>query len=200
MKHAFRIAGLGVLLGTAVTLAAAPASARGPMGDMPGGIGGFAQPGGLFAATFANLDVNGDGQITEEDLTAAAEARLAEVDADGNGTLDAAELSTAVEARISERMKGRTMGPRGMDAAAMATRMAERVLSARDADKDGGLTLAELGPDNGFGRVIDRFDTDDDNAISQAEFDEAKAEMSARIARRDDRGGRGHGGWGGKRQ
>lgn len=199
MKHAFRIAGLGLLLGSAVALAAAPASARGPMGDMPGGIGGFAQPGGFFANTFAELDANGDSQITEEDLNAAAEARLAEADADGNGSLDAAELAAAAQTHIAERMQGRTMGPRGIDAETMAARMAERILDARDADKDGGLSVAELGPDKGFGRVIDRFDTDDDNAISQAEFDEAKAEMSARFARYDDRGGRGHGSWGGKR-
>jgi Ca2+-binding EF-hand superfamily protein len=200
MKNGFRIAGLGVLMSAAAMLAAAPASARGPMGDMPGGIGGFAQRGGMFATTFAELDLNGDGQITEEDLTAAAQSHFADVDTDGNGKLDAAELATAMQARITERMQGRTMGPRGMDADTMSARMAERILDARDADNDGALSLAELEPEKGFGRVIDRFDTDDDNAVSQAEFDEAKADMSARFARQDDHGGRGHGGWGGKRR
>ncbi|GKY88601.1 hypothetical protein [Sinisalibacter aestuarii] len=211
MKHAIRIAGLGVLLGTAVTLAAVPASARGPMGDGAAGLGAFGERGGMFTTAFADLDANGDGQITEEDLTALAGAKLAEVDADASGTLEATELAAFAQARVDERMQGRSTGWRGMNAEQMATRMAERILSARDADKDGVLSLAELGPDKGYGRVIDRFDTDDDNAISQAEYDDAKAEMGARFARRDDRGERGgrsgHGwgpqdgpGFGGKRR
>jgi Ca2+-binding EF-hand superfamily protein len=196
MKHVYRIAGLGLILGTAVSLAATTAaSARGPIGDS---FGGFGEPGGLFATAFADLDKSGDGQITEEDLVAGAEARLAEVDADGNGTLTAEEFAAAVQARIAERTVGRAMGPRGMNAETMAARMAERIISARDADKDGALSLAELAPDTGFGRVIDRFDTDDDNAISQAEYDAAKAEMNARFAGRADRDGRGgKGGWNG---
>jgi EF hand len=195
MKHAFKIAGLGVLLGSAVALAAGPATARGPMADGMAGFGGVGERGGFLTATFADFDLNGDGQITEDDLTAAAEARLAEVDTDASGTLDATELAAAVAARMDERMQGRDIGRRGMTAEAMATQMAERMIAARDTDKDGVLSLTELGPDTGLGRVIDRFDTDDDNAISQAEFDTAKAEMADRFARRDSRDNRG---WGGK--
>jgi Ca2+-binding EF-hand superfamily protein len=205
MKHAFKIAGLGLLLGTAVTLAAAPASARGPIGGGMAGPGGFGARGGLFATDFAELDVNGDGLITEEDLLARAEARFAEVDADGSGALDASELAAGAQARVEARMQNENRRPRGFDLETVGTRMAERMIEARDSDDDGVLSLAELGPDKGFGRVIDRFDTDDDNAISQAEFDAAKAEIGERHARGGGHGMRGgHGpqggpGFGGKR-
>jgi len=191
MKHAFKVAGLGLLAGAAVTLAVLPASARGPLG------GDIGPRGGLFQAEFADMDVDGNGQITEEDLLGLAEQRLAEVDADGNGVLNAAELA----ARIGERATLR-MGPRGGDPSAWAEAVAGRMIDRRDADDDGALSVAELGPDKGFGRIIDRFDTDDDNAISEAEFDEAKAQMKDRRGKRhgsrdDQRGGPrgGHSGW-----
>lgn len=173
MKQAFRIAGLGLLAGAAVTLAALPAAARGPL------AGDFGGRGAMLGGEFAELDVDGDGQLTEADLLAQAAARLTEADTDGNGGLDADELA----ARIAERTVLR-MGPRGGDPSAWAAAVAKRVLDRRDADDDGLLSAAELGPQKGFGRMIDRFDTDDDNAISKAEFDEAKAEFAARQAKR----------------
>lgn len=194
MKHAYRIAGLGLALGAAVTLAAMPASARGPMGTSFG-ANGFGAQGGLFAATFAELDTTGDGKITEEDLLAGAKARLAEVDTDGNGEISDAESLASAQARIAEMMQGRTMGPRGMTVETMAAEMAKRMLAEHDANKDGTLSLDEIAPQTGFARLIDRFDTDDDNAINQAEYDAAKAEMGARSAMRGNRGNRGgHGG------
>jgi len=200
MRNAKKIAGLGLVLGAAVTLAAMPASARGPLGDRFGGAGDFGGRGDFFATDFAGIDANGDGQITEEDLVAGAEARFAEVDTDGDGALSAEEFAASVKARIEARMaeSGRT-SPEGWDIDEMASRMAARILGARDADKDGAVSLEELAPVNGFGRLIDRFDTDDDNAISQAEYDAAKQEIQDRMARRDDRGrgskrGFGHGG------
>lgn len=203
MRNAYKIAGLGLLLSTAVTLAAAPASARGPMDGQFGGVQGFGERGGFFTSTFADLDVSGDGQITEEDLVSGAEARFAEVDTDGNGVLSAEELTASVKARIEERIAARTaeMGdtanrraPSAEQLDTMAARMAARMIDARDGDDDGAVSLAELTPTTGFGRMIDRFDTDDDNAISEAEFDAAKQEIADRFAARDERGGRD--GWG----
>lgn len=199
MRNAYKIAGLGLLLGTAVTLAAVPASARGPMDDRFGGLDGFGERGGFFTTAFTELDVSGDGQITEEDLLAGAEARFAGVDTDGNGGLSAEELAASVKARIEERIAAAgdnapARTPSATQLETMTTRMAERLIGARDGDKDGVVSLAELTPDTGFGRMIDRFDTDDDNAISEAEFDAAKQEISDRYAARNDRGERG--GWG----
>lgn len=197
MKNAYKIAGLGLILGTAVSLAAVPASARGPFGGGDGPFGAGPQ-GGLFVTTFAELDLNGDGQITEDDLAAGADARLAEVDTDGDGQLTVEELTTAITAQIEERAA--TFGaqmPRRFDPATMAPRMAAQMLDTRDANDDGVLTVEELAPRYGFGRIIDRFDTDDDNAISQAEYDTAKQDMQDRFANRDNRGGWGDRGKGG---
>ncbi len=174
MKQTLKMAGLGLLASAAVVLAVAPASARGGFGGNPGLRG-------PLAADFATLDVDGNGQITEEDLLARAGDRLAEADTDGNGVLDATELAAQIGERAALRM-----GPRGGDPTAWAEAMAKRVISNRDADDDGALSVAELSPDKGFGRMIDRFDTDDDNAISQAEFDAAKAEIGARRAKMMD--------------
>ena len=189
MKHANKLIGLGLALGAAVTLAAMPASARGPMGGAMG-PGGFGAPGGLFAASFADLDTTGDGQITEEDLVASVQARLAEVDTDGNALISQEEFAAFAQARIAEMMQGHTMGPRAMSAETIAAEMGARMLAEHDADNDGTLSLAEIEMGDGFGRMIDRFDTDDDNAISQAEYDAAKAGMGARSAMRGHHGGR----------
>lgn len=173
MKQVFRIAGLGLLAGAALSLAATPMLAR--------GVSGANGPRGLFATDFAALDVNGDGQITEDDLTAGAVAQLAEADTDGNGKLDANEIAAQILARFEDR----TDRMRG-DPAARAEAMAKRLIAARDADGDGALVPEELAPAKGYARMIDRFDTDDDNAISAAEYDEAKAEMTTRWEKRGD--------------
>lgn len=189
MKHTYKIAGLGLALGAAVALAGLPASARGPMGGAFG-AGGFGAQGEFFATSFAELDSTGDGKITEEDLLAGAKARLAEVDTDGNGEISDVESLAAAQARIAEMMQGRTMGPRGMTVETMAAEMAKQMLAEHDANKDGTLSLDEIVPQTGSAWVIDRFDTDDDNAISQAEYDTAKAEMDSHSAMRGNWGRR----------
>ena len=192
MKNVIRIAGLGLILGTAVSLAALPASARGPMGGFGAGHGPEGKA-GFFTVAFADLDKDGNGAITEEDLLAGAEARFGEADTDGDGLVSQDELAATVQARIAEHSQGRHGGWGNKDPEAMSARIAERMLAARDADKDGALSLEELEPGTGFARMIDRFDTDDDNAISEAEFDVARQEMQDRFARRGDHGKGGHG-------
>lgn len=205
MKHAYRIAGLGLLLGTAVSLGATAANARGPMAgfDGPGGPGARGE---IFASAFTDLDKDGNGMITEDDLTVGAEARFTAVDTDGDGILSADELAASIKARMAERMQDGARRGGKMDADAMATRIAARMLAARDDNDDGVLSLEELAPGNGpgkgFARMIDRFDTDDDNAISEAEFETAKQEIDSRHVGRADRGGHGggHGDHGGRGQ
>ncbi len=195
MTHAYKIAGFGLAAGAAVMLAlTAPAVARGPMGA--GGAGGA----GLFAAQFTDLDADADGQITEAELVARAELlaaeRHAEVDADGDGTVTAEELEARILARIEDRMQSRMgQGRRAGDPAEMAATMVERMLSARDANEDGVLSGEELSPAADMARLIDRFDTDDDNAWSEEEF----AQISARRAGFGE-GRWSRGGWDGKRR
>lgn len=192
MKNAYRIAGLGLAAGAAVMIAlTAPASARGPAGGfggdraMDGAIGGAMGPGarGVLSVQFTDLDTDGDGVITEAELTARAQAlaadRWAEVDTDGDGTVTVEELEAQILAAIADRAQGRMIpggeqrrAQRGMDPAERAKAMAERILSARDADEDGLLSAEELSPAANIAALVDRFDTDDDNAWSEDEFDQ----------------------------
>ncbi len=146
----------GIVAGLALNFGAAQAQdGSGPDRDRPG---------------FTELDLNGDGQLSAEELRAPAEARFAEADTNGDGALSVEEM----QARATERMAQR-----------IAER-AERTLERRDANGDGLLQLTELEDGRG-GRIFERMDADDDGMISAAEFDDAREAM------KDRRGGFGFG-------
>lgn len=203
MRKAMKIAAFGLAAGAAVMVAGtAPVLARGGFG--PGdGDALTGRGGGIFAIQFADLDTDGDGKITEAELTARAEAlvagRLAEVDTDGDGMVTAAEIEAQALARIEARG---AMRPGAMDPAQMAKTMAERMIAARDTDGDGQLSGAELSPELDVATLVDRFDTDDDNAWSAEEF--ASVQTMGERARggfdgHGDRAGKGgHGDRGGR--
>ena len=133
---------------------------------------------------FSQVDTNGDGLVTQDEIDAMGAARIAEIDADGDGRVTAEDLAAVAAARVenaSEQMAAR--------AAERTTRMIERL----DTDGDGALTQAEL--EEGFqrrgsdrGNMIERLDTDGDSAISKAEFEAAK-ERFAKLRGEGRRGG-----------
>ena len=150
------------LLVTALAITAgvgvAQAQDRGPRGD---------------AMTFENLDVDGSGEITREDLDAMKSQRFAEFDADGDGSVTRDEFTAHAEARAAER------------AAEMFARL--------DADGDGVLSRDAIEGRMGGGggeRMLARFDTDNSGGISAEEFEAAKARMAER--RSGERGHEGH--------
>ncbi len=211
MKNAMKIAGFGLAAGAAVMIAfAAPATARGPIGGFGGdrAMGGAMGPGarGVFAVQFADLDTDGDGKITEAELTARAETlaadRLAGVDADSDGVVTAEELEAQILAQIGERRQdgvGQRQGRQAADPATMAKTMVARMLAARDANEDGVLSGEELSPAADIAALIDRFDSDDDNAWSKEEFAQVSAGKGGFGDRgRDGRGSKGD--RGGKRR
>lgn len=121
--------------------------------------------------TFENLDVDGSGEITTDDLTALRDNRFAEIDSNGDGSISEDEFVAARLARSEER----------------ATGMFERL----DADGDGILSrdVIERGRGGGMGeRMINRFDADESGGISAEEFEEARS----RIGERRQSGERGH--------
>lgn len=193
MKHTTKTALITLIAAGAIGATTFSASAfGGHRGGMdrggPGGAGGFMQ------MEFAAIDADGNGQITVEDLLANAKARFDTADANKDGQLDLDEMKAQARARMDERLKaaeeaGRT--PRRMpDVATIEKRLgwkAEDMLERRDADKNGTLSFEEVSPDTAkLERLIDRHDTDDDNAISAAEFDQAQKDAYMR--------GNGHGG------
>lgn len=210
MKRATKLATLALLAGSAVTMSTMSASAFGGKGGHggPGGMG--PDRGGFLQMEFADVDLDKNGKITVEDLMAGAKARFDEADADGNGTLTADELKSQVESRMADRMANRGAGQNagngaGKNAAGKQGRwapsteqrttwIAEEMLKRRDANGDGVLTADELTPPQAqLERMIDRFDTDDDNAISKAEFDQAQKEMWLKHQGRHAQGDKGNG-------
>ncbi|MAM62839.1 EF-hand domain-containing protein [Maritimibacter sp. UBA3975] len=210
MKRAMKLTGYGLLTGAAMTLAASGvAMARDgghKMGDMRGQMRGA-------PVAFAELDANGDGQITQDDLTQRAGERFSQADADGDGAVTLAELTEAGIARFEERHDAR-MGmaapgavpgrPSDAQVRARAEDMAGRLLARADADKSGTLEAGEMTGGRGMDRLFDRADADGDGAVTEEEFETARAEMMERMQGRDhDRAGRdgprdGHGPRGGQ--
>lgn len=125
--------------------------------------GGMNGPRGMGPMmSFEEMDLNGDGKVTPEEMATLGQTRFDKADTNGDGFLDAEEM----EAHILEMAKEH------------AAKKSERMIEHKDADKDGKLSFEEMQPsDKRKDKMFDRFDKDGDGAISQAEFDEAQAQM-----------------------
>ncbi len=108
---------------------------------------------------FEEIDLNGDGAVTLEELQAMPQARFANADTDGDGLLTRDELIAAGQDRVA----------RGVD------RMIERA----DANGDGAVSLEEMaelqegrrGPNPS--RMFGRMDANGDGQITEEEFQAA---------------------------
>lgn len=130
------------------------------------------------APDFATLDTNGDGVLTESDITEAREARFAELDTDGDGSVSEAEYVARATAMAAER--------------------AAEAFARLDADGDGTLSrdvLEARGQRGGdmVTRLIGRADADEDGAVSEEEFTAFLDQMSERRGPRQGEGRRGFG-------
>lgn len=111
---------------------------------------------------FAKMDANGDGMLNAADRTAKMAKRFAAIDTDKNGAISEAEFIAMHEARAERRgeRRGRAM-ERGM-------------MGARGGHKGGH--------GGGAMAMMKRADTNNDQAVSQAEF---RAAVEARFAKAD---------------
>jgi Ca2+-binding EF-hand superfamily protein len=173
-------------LGAALTLTSTAAMA---FGGKDGDRGPMGRKGGFMQMEFADVDLDKNGQITVEDLQAAAKARFDTADANGDGALTLDELKAQAEKRMAERMASKGDGKGERKGKMFEKRMGwklDDMLAKKDADGNGSLSFDEMSPDVAkLERMIDRFDTDDDNAISAAEFDAAQKEMFMRHGGKD---------------
>lgn len=158
MKRAFVITALTALAITGTAFSVSAKDNNGRRGDHGPKI------------EFSELDVNGDGSVTADEIQAHFATRFATIDTDGNGALSADELSAHGEAQKAERHAKRTA----------------KMIEHRDTNGDGALSIEEMQPKQA-GTMFDRLDTDKDGAISTEEF--AAAEGKGR----GNGKGKGHG-------
>ena len=145
------------------------------MGEGMMGDGPMAGPAFDFAAT----DADGDGKITQEELSAHRAAERAALDADGDGFVTGEEMVARIRTQMQERMAER----------------ANRQLARFDADGDGKVAVAEL-PEAGIGeRMFAAIDADGDGAITEAEIEAARAELGRMGGRMGGMDGEGRQRW-----
>lgn len=105
---------------------------------------------------FAQLDLDGDGALTLQELQARGQARFEASDSNGDGALSADEMIAAANARTAERVA--------------------RMIARFDANGDGVLQPDEMPGRGGdfAGRMFERVDADGDGQLTEEEFEAAK--------------------------
>lgn len=103
--------------------------------------------------SFEDLDADGDGKITPEEMAGHMQARFDGADSDGDGALSRDELIARMTERQAERM----------------AKYADHMIERHDANADGKLSIDEMRADR-QGKMFKRADTDGDGAISAEEF------------------------------
>lgn len=141
MKRAVLISGVTAM---AIALTAGVAAAK-------GGHGGKHGP----HMNFEQLDSNGDGQVTKEELANAATTRFNAVDTNGDGNLSVDELAAASERANQDRIA--------------------KMVEKRDENGDGVLSLTEMQPrSDRMDHMFERLDANEDGVISAEEFEKMK--------------------------
>jgi hypothetical protein len=132
--------------------------------DGPGGPGGPRGPHGPRGPMidFVAIDANGDGVLSQQELTARATARLATADKNGDGALDREELIAALPAPPQTILMVFAPNP--------AAEQADRMLAFMNAGESGEIEISALAARQVNG-LLARVDTDRDGAISKAEAD-----------------------------
>lgn len=121
-------------------------------GVAAGGQGGMGGSGPRHS--FEEVDINGDGQITKEEMAEHRAARFSQADTDGDGMLSRDEMLARAEEQQAKR--------RG--------KMIDKMISRNDADGDGALTMEEMAAGRG-GKHFAKADANEDGAISKEEFE-----------------------------
>ena len=143
-----------------------------------------AQPPRMDMPVFEEIDLDGNGGVTAEEMQQARDAmkaaRFAQADTNGDGALSVDELTAAAQNDRADRMAERI------------ARMVERF----DDNDDGMLQADEMGRDGaqrGGDRMFSRADANNDGSLSAEEYADAQTRMAER-GDRGERGGRdGHG-------
>jgi hypothetical protein len=145
MKRSVRIAlatgGLAVLGGIFLAGASVADAGFGPPGPHMGMMGG------MGAELLQNVDKNGDGALSQDEINAAVDGRFVEFDVNKDGKLSLEEFR-ALWAEITRPI-------------------AVRAFQFLDPNGDAAIEKQEL--DDRFGHVVARFDRNDDGMLSPAD-------------------------------
>ena len=143
----------GFMIG--IMMAAAAVTATSALAAGPD-FGRHARGPAAAVMSFEELDADGNGEISREEITNRAEARFAAADTNGDGLLSQDEMVAAAQARVEGRVT--------------------RMIAHLDKDGDGAVSLEELptrgkrgGPDRDamlFGAI----DSDGDGVVSEEEY------------------------------
>jgi Ca2+-binding EF-hand superfamily protein len=132
-------------------------------------------------ARFAQMDANGDGQLTAEEIVARSAARFAAADSDGDGaiTLDEMKAQARSNDRFMARFDADKDGTLSAEELAKAedSRMGKRAakhFERMDADNSGGITLEEMQARRDPAEMVAKLDADNSGAVSLEEFANAR--------------------------
>ncbi len=141
---------MSIIVFSVATLAAIPA-----MADQTGWNDGRED---LGNRVFSELDVNGNGEISRDEMNAAIERRFAQADKDGNSLLTPDELR----------------GTRASNApGANKANRTQAALKRRDQNGDGALSIEEALNTSAF----DRLDQDNNGILTLSEVSEGRGGM-----------------------
>ncbi|WP_417808967.1 EF-hand domain-containing protein [Thioclava sp.] len=137
--------------------------------------------GNFFGFDITEIDTNGDGSITLDEIQAKRVADAKALDANGDGMISQDELVNFELAKQKARIEAR---------------VAQR-FAAQDVNGDGELSAAELIERPMPTRMFERMDRNNDGALSPDEMQVARKMMRDRMGGHNERGGKhergGHG-------
>jgi len=110
---------------------------------------------------FSTIDADGNGEITQAEITAFEAAKFAEADTNGDGLLSKEEMLAQVSARFENAPSDRV------------ERRIDRVISHLDENEDGSISLEERQSSERSARMFERLDEDDSGTISAEEAEKA---------------------------
>ncbi|EEE36257.1 EF hand domain protein [Rhodobacteraceae bacterium KLH11] len=113
--------------------------------------------------TFEELDADGNGQVTQEEVAAHRLQKFTQADANGDGQLSVEEMQAAAQAKANARV----------------TKMFEK----HDANADGLLSEDELPKPRRASKMFERIDADGNGSISEQEYADAKDRMGRKHKR-----------------
>lgn len=112
-------------------------------------------------------DLNGDGKISQSEMSRGIAVTFSKLDTDGDGALSASEISGAKAVLKAERKRAKSAGT-GVQFVKFPAKRINKHFDAIDANGDGALSKGEI--EKVAMQMFDRRDKNNDGYISAADF------------------------------